>query len=98
QDLFWWSPFGMNNIAIHTGQANRFYAAVTKCGKNVCVDLAGEDHLRHFERRIISHSATVNDRLFDAHLLGEFAQLFAAAVDHTNANTDLMKQCKLFGK
>ena len=57
---------------------------------------AGEDHLRHFQRRVVSHATAFDDRLLDAHLRSQFAELLAAAVDDADANADLMQQRQLF--
>ncbi len=67
-----------------------------QCRENVSIDLSGEDHLRHFERGVVSDAAAFDDRLFDAELLCQLAQLLAAAMDHADANADLVQQRQLF--
>src|ERR1041385_1644806 len=97
-DLFRWTAFGMHDISINARQSNRVNPAMTQCGEDICVDLAGEDHLRHLERFVICNAAPLDDCLLDSHLLGEFAQLLAATMNDADANSDLMKESEFFAQ
>src|SRR6185503_4345740 len=65
-------------------------------GQNVGIDLAGKDHLCHFECGVVSNAAALDNRLFDTELLCQIAQLLAATVNDTDANADLVQQRELF--
>jgi hypothetical protein len=69
-----------------------------QCGQDVGVDLAGKDHLCHFECGVVGNTAPFDNRLFDAELLCEVAQLLAAAVNDADANTDLVQEGQLLGE
>src|SRR5215510_3708731 len=71
---------------------------MTECGQDVGVDLAGKDHLRHFQRGVVGYTTSFNDRLFDTELRGEFAELFATAVHDTDSNSHLVQQGQLFSQ
>ncbi len=66
--------------------------------ENIGIDLSGKDHLCHFEGRVVSDAATLDDRLLDPKLFGEVAELFATAVNNTDANANLMQKRELFSK
>src|SRR5688500_4215469 len=88
----------MNNVAIDAGQAHRFYASITQCGKNVRVDLSRKNHLRHFERRIVRKAATVDDCLLYSHPPRKITQLLSTTMHDADAYPDLMKQGQLFSQ
>src|ERR1041385_182255 len=98
EDLFRGTAFGMHDISINARQSNRVNPAMTQCGEDVCVDLAGKDHLRHFERFVVCNAAPLDDYLLDTHLLCQFAQLLAATVNDADANPDLMKEGEFFAQ
>jgi hypothetical protein len=87
----------VHDVTVYAGQAHRFDSAIAKGRKNVGIDLSGEDHFGHLERRIVGHPASINDRLLDAHHRRQVTELLAAAVHHTNSDSDLMQQGQLFG-
>ena len=95
QDLFRRPSFRVHDVAVDTGESDSFDAMITKCSKDVGIDLSGKDHLRHFERRVVSDATAFDDRLLDTEFVGELAQLFAAAVNDADANADLMQQRQL---
>ena len=57
----------VHDIAVNTGKAYSFHATMTQRRENVGIDLAGENHLGHFQRRIISDPPPFDDGLLDAH-------------------------------
>ena len=69
---------------------------LTQCRENVSIDFAGENHLRHFQRRVVGYAPAFDDRLLDAQFFRQFAELFAAAMDNADTNSDLMQQGQLF--
>ena len=66
--------------------------------QDVKSDLTAKNHLRHFERASSVTRAAFDDRLFNSELHREFAELFTAAVNYADADTDLMEEGKLFGE
>ena len=65
-DLARWTTRCVNNVAVNTGKANGVNSAITKRRKNVSVDLAGKNHLRHLQCVIVSYPSAFDDRLLDA--------------------------------
>ncbi len=96
QDLFGRPSFGVHDVAVNSGQANRFGSAITQRREDVGVDLSRENHLGHLQGRIVGDAPAFDDRLLNAHPRGEFAQLLAAAMDHADSYANLMQQGQLF--
>src|SRR4029079_10529844 len=69
-----------------------------ECCEDVGVNLAGKDHLCHFECSVVSNAPAFDNRLFDAEFLSEIAQLLAAAVNDADTNTNLMQKRQLLGE
>ena len=90
-DLFRRTSFGVHDVAVHARQADGFDAAMAERCQDVGIDLAGKDHLRHFERRVVCDTTALDDGLFDPEPRGEFAKLFAATVDDADAYADLVQ-------
>ena len=88
----------MNNVAVNTRKANGVNSAITKRRKNVGVDLAGKNHLRHLQCVIVSYAPAFDDRLLDAQFFGQVAELLAPAVDNADANAHLVNQGELFAQ
>src|SRR5678816_1825613 len=68
---------------------------MSKCGKDLGIDLSAKDHLGEVQRVVVRNSPTLDHRLNDPKLLGEFRQLFTAAMNHANANTNLVQKREL---
>ena len=88
----------MNDVAVDAGKAHRLNSAMTQRGQDVRIDLAGKDHLGHFQSRVVRYAAAFDDGLLDAHQRGQFAQLFAAAMHDAKTNADLMHQGEFFSQ
>src|SRR6202795_2272397 len=88
----------MDDVPIDSGKADRVNSAITQGREDVSIDLAGKDHLGHFQGRIVRDAASFDDRLRDAHLRGQFAQLLAATMYDAKTNPYLMHQGELFGQ
>ena len=96
ENFLWRPSFGVNDVAVNSRQTNCFNSSLTQCRENVGIDLAGKNHLRHFERRVIGYAPAFDDCLFDAELFREVTELLAATVNNADTNADLMKESQLF--
>ena len=82
QYLFGRASFGMDDVAVHPGEAYRLNAPIAQGGENIGIDGAGKNHFGHLEGGIVGDAPAIDNCLFDAHSKCQIAQLFAAAVHH----------------
>ena len=92
------SAFRVDNVSIDAGQADCVNTAMTKRCQDVGVNFSGEDHLRHFQRVVVSDATAFDDCLLDAEFFRQFAQLFPAAMNDADSNADLLKQGQFFAQ
>src|SRR5215203_5606331 len=98
QNILRRAPLGFHHSAVETGEAYCFDSAIPEGGKDLGVDLSAEDHLREFERVVVRHTSPLDDGLNDAELLRKLVELFAAAMNDANSNSDLMQKRELLGE
>ena len=92
-------PFdGVDDAAVHAGDAHRLGAVFAQGGDDFGVDLAGEDHHDDVERLLVGDAAALDHLGLDAELLGELGGLLAAAVDHDHVDADLRDQRDLLAE
>ena len=95
-NFFGRAALGMNDVPVDAGETHRVNSAMTQGREDVSIDLAGKDHLGHFQRRVVRDPAPFDNRLGNAHLRSQLAQLLAPTMYDAKTNADLMHQRELF--
>ena len=92
QDLGGGALRRVEDVAVHAGQPDGRDALPAQRGEDVGVDLPGEDHLRHVERRLVGDPAAADHYGLEAQAALHLGRLRPAAVDQDDADAHVRQE------